>query len=210
MCTIYAVDGSNNVASAQLTIRGVSVNVSPSTVVLHVGDTQEFEATGGTKEYIWTSSDNSVGTVEPTGGLVTFTAISEGTTTLTVTDNDNYTGSATVTVVAAAGSAVIVLPNSVSVEKAQTYQFSASGGTDTYSWGISDPNVGSIDPGGLFTAAKKVGSATVTATDTDGNVGTATVAVVDSPITISPDSITVTVGTQMTFVGTGGTGAYWW
>ena len=207
---VYAVDGSNNTGSALLTIRGVSLTISPTSAVLHVGDTLTFEATGGTEFYTWTSSDTSVGTVETTGTSVTFTAIGVGTTMITVTDGDGAAATATVTIAAGVGGTILVLPGSVSVEKAETYQFTASGGTESFLWDISNPYVGSIDSTGLFTAGKNSGTATITATDAGGSVGTATVTVVDSPVNISPDGASLAVNATLKFIGTGGLGAYWW
>jgi hypothetical protein len=207
---VYAVDGSNNTGSALLTIRGVSLTISPTSAVLHIGDILAFEATGGTEDYAWTSSDTSVGTVGTTGTSVTFTAVGVGITTITVTDGDGATATATVTIAAGVGGTVLVLPESVSVEKAETYQFTASGGTESFLWDISTPYVGSIDGTGLFTAGKNSGTATITATDTGGSTGTATIAVVDSPVSISPDGASIAVNASLKFIGTGGLGTYWW
>ncbi len=209
---IKATDGSDNVGTAQLTIRDISITVSPSVVALDAGDTQEFEALGGTEEYSWVSSDTSVGTVEATGSIVTFTAVGEGATTITVTDSDNFTGSAKITVLLAdTTGTVVVSPTSVSVAKEGTYQFAAAGGIGTtYTWTISDPSLGTVSSDGLFTAGKNSGSATITATDPVGNVGTATVAVINETISIAPSSPTLTVGGTVQLVGTGGTSLYWW
>jgi plastocyanin len=213
-CTISATDGSGNVGTAQLIIKGISVGISPSEVTLSIGNTITFTATGGSGSYRWTSSDTAVGTVSATTGTsVTFTAVSAGTTTVTVTDTDGSSAAAVATVLTAGGGgvgALILIPDSISLEKGETYQFAAYGGSEVYVWSIDDSNIGSIDSAGLFTAGTNIGSAVITVTDSLGATDTATVTILDSPISISPSTATIAIGSNLTLVGSGGLGTFWW
>ncbi len=47
---------------------------------------------------------------------------------------------------------ITVYPNSALLAVGETQQFTVSGGTAPYSWSLTDPTVGNIDGGGLFTA----------------------------------------------------------
>ncbi|WAI00520.1 NosD domain-containing protein [Methanogenium organophilum] len=81
-----------------------SISVSPETAEVTEGEGQQFTATALDQDdhtmdgvvFTWTSSDETVGTVNETGY---FTALSAGTTTLTAA-NETVEGEATVTVIA--------------------------------------------------------------------------------------------------------------
>jgi hypothetical protein len=81
-----------------------------------------------------------------------------------------------------------VIPPIANVAVGATRTFTASGGTAPYAWTSSDTTVGTIDSGsGLFTGIA-AGATTITATDSEGFTGTATVNVVvtSAPLMIDP------------------------
>ena len=104
-----------------------------------------------------------------------------------------------------------------------TVQFSASGGSGTYNWSVSETSKGNISPtsGNLttYTATHVAGNNTVTLTDSAGRSVTALVTYTatgstnSTPATlkISPTSLTFNnAAYEGTFTATGGTGSYRW
>ena len=80
-----------------------TIEVEPPTATLYVGDTEQFTATAYDQYgaempdivFAWSSSDETVGTVDETTGL--FSALAVGTTTITATSG-TVSGTASVTV----------------------------------------------------------------------------------------------------------------
>ncbi|MFB3897488.1 MAG: choice-of-anchor X domain-containing protein [bacterium] len=90
---------------------------------------------------------------------------------------------------------VVAPPNDMNVNPGETVQFTASGGTEPYTWSVitvSGTNVGSISTTGLFTAGPGLGTCTVRATDSGlktGDSGTISVVATSAPIYIEPQSV---------------------
>jgi len=107
--TVSATGDGGVSGTADVTVTEVpvlnTIEVSPSSATLYVGETQEFTATGKdqygdpieTGAITWASSDTHVGTISETG---LFTAVGSGATTVSATSGD-VVGTATVTVEAA-------------------------------------------------------------------------------------------------------------
>ncbi len=95
----YTATCSVEVTAATIAVTGVSVN--PSSISLVEGNTQQLTATiapnNATNQNVtWSSNDNNIATVSPTG-LVT--AVAAGNTTITVTTEDGgYTADCAITV----------------------------------------------------------------------------------------------------------------
>jgi len=181
-----------------------SVDVTPATQSLVVGQTAQYTATGViehgshpssssnvTDQVTWSSSNPAVATVSSTGMA---TAVSAGSATISATMAGATGGSATLTVTSSgggtAGGALIslaIIPGTQSVASPkQTSQFIAIGTTSSgatedltsqVTWGSSSAEVATITPGGLATAVS-VGTSTITAIATNSNntvvTGTAT------------------------------------
>lgn len=171
-----------------------SVEVTPATAELGIGDTQQFEAEvtavgGASVDVTWSSSDEAVATVDD-DGLVT--AVAEGIATITATSdfNASVSGSATVTVAEDAPvdavTSVEVSPNPAGVLVGQTTQLSeelqvtGSPSLDV-TWSSSNEAVATVSSSGLVTGVAP-GEATITATSvaTPAVSGSATVLV--SPV----------------------------
>ena len=165
-----------------------SVVVTPSTATLvTLGATVQLQATArdasgnpiADKTFTWSSSDESLATVDASG-LVT--AIASGTATITAT-TDAINGTAIVNVSEAVDQVVVTPETSTLASFGQTVQLTASGrdasgvpiAGKTFTWSSSNRSVATVDASGLVTAVAN-GSATVTAT-TDGVSGTADVVV---------------------------------
>ncbi len=165
--SVSAMDVNGDVGtSGAITVTAVAINPAAST--LTVGDTVQLTASGGAAPYSWSSSDATIASVNASG-LVT--ALAVGAVTITAVDANGSSGAASVTVNAAVP-VVTVTPNTATVATGASLQFTAAGGLAPYSWALSNPGAGRIDPvSGLFTAGDEPASTTVLATDADGHVG---------------------------------------
>ena len=187
----------------------VSVGVSPWSGSVAVGATlslsaEAYDANGrpvAGAEFSWSSSDESVATVDAEG-LVT--GVAEGTATITAT-TDDISGSAEISVfVPSVPVSVTVSPSTGSVAVGATLSMSAQAfdangrvvADPQFSWSSSDESAATVDASGLVTGVAE-GTATITAT-TDGVSGSAEISVFvpDVPVSVrvSPSSGSVTVG----------------
>jgi len=204
-----------------------NVIVSPSTISVVKGNTQQFTAVvNGTNNppqtVTWTVTNGHTGTSISTSGLLTV-ASSETSTSLTVratsTFNTSRYNTATVTVTnpVATVTSVVVSPDSVSVTKGTTKQFTATVSGDnnppqTVIWTVQNAHTGtSISTSGLLTIATNESSTSLvvraTSTHDNSKFGTATVTVLDPPptvttVVISASSLTITRGQQLQFTAT--------
>ena len=100
--TATAKDGSGKKGTCSITVNQLvtSISVSPNSVTLKEGETQQLSVTispssASNKSLTWSSSNSSVASVS-SSGLVT--AVAEGTVTITATDGSNIKASCSVTV----------------------------------------------------------------------------------------------------------------
>ena len=110
-------------------------------------------------------------------------------------------------------SAIAVVPPSVTLVKGATQTFTATGGTESYTWSVGDTSLGSIGVStGVFTAGTTAGTVRVLATDTAGAGGSGAVTITSSTITVTPAVVTipntVTLPFTQTFTASGGTSPY--
>jgi plastocyanin len=183
------------------------VQVIPSNVNVNQGDTLTFSAVGGSTPYSWTISATSIGSIIASTGVFTATNTT-GTATITAQDAVGDTGTATVNVVILA-TALTVTPFNVQVNKGDTLTFVASGGSAPYSYSLSATSIGNIVAStGDFTASTIAGSATVTAIDSRGISGTATVTVLADTLIFTPAAVVANTATSTIFNVSGGTGAF--
>jgi uncharacterized protein YjdB len=194
LCLITALIGCGNPSGLD------SVQVSPGSQSLTVGQTAQFTATGTygnakhpstaniTSGVNWTSTNPSVATVNASGMV---TAAGPGTTTIVASAtafNGPVSSSASVTVTGSAASATVVsivsisvIPGSQSVSSPnQTSQFIAIGTTSSgatvnltnqVAWSSSSTQIATISAAGLATAVGK-GTATITALYSNSPGGT--------------------------------------
>src|SRR5438876_6640205 len=191
------------------TVPVASVTVTPATASLVVGGTVQLTATpkdaNGNpltgRTIVWSSSDNTIATVNGSGlitgagagGPVTITATSEG-----------QSGTATVTVSLAPVASVTVTPSSANVAITGTVQLTATpkdanGNPLTgraISWSSSNNAIASVNGSGLVTGVAAGGPVTITATS-EGQSGTASITVAGAPVasvTVTPASASVQAG----------------
>ena len=155
-----------------------SIEVSPASVTLDIGGEQQFVADAydqyddGMPDIVftWTSSSETVGTVDGAG---LFTAIAAGVTTITAND-DGVTGSASVTVTSPAPTptpspspapapvltVITVSPARAALNVGETQQFTAAAYDQDHremrdidlEWTGGDETVGTVNRAGVFAA----------------------------------------------------------
>lgn len=142
----------------------------PDAVTVAIGTTQAFQGSGGTPPYSYTLVGGT-GTIDASSGLYQAPG-SPGNATLKISDAVGSSIQVTVTV----NGRLSIQPASITITAAsgQTYAFSGKDGALNYRYSVlSGP--GSIRSGGVFTAGKASGTATVQVTDRQGATATATV-----------------------------------
>jgi hypothetical protein len=171
------------------TTGGGPITVSPATVQVALGSTQQFSASGQST-VSWTASAGSISSTGLFKAPATMPASS--TVTITASGTNNQKGSATVTLTAGStgGGPITVSPSTAQVTLGGTQQFTASG-QSTVSWAAS---AGGISPTGLFQAPAAMPSSstvTVTVSGTNNQSASATVTLVNSSATPTIGSISL-------------------
>jgi len=209
-------EGQSGTAAVNVTLAPVaSVTVAPSTANIAITGTVQLTATpkdaNGNpltgRAISWSSSDNTIGTVNGSG-LVT--GVAAGSVAITAT-SEGKSGTASVTVAGAPVASVTVTPASASVQAGQTQQLTATlkdaNGNiltgRTVTWSSNNTSVATVSSSGLVTA-KVAGSATITATS-EGKSGTSALTVTPVPVasvTVAPASASVAVGATLQLTAT--------
>ncbi len=170
-------DGSNITATCNVEVRiyANEVNLNKHGTSIYAGGTEQLTAQvlpedASIKTVTWSSSNTNVATVNQ-NGLVTAKKVGNAIVTATATDGSGVSGSCVVTVTGI---------TNISLNKSSTSIY--VGGTETLTatiipsdvinktltWSSSNTNVATVNQNGLVTA-KALGTATITATATDGS-----------------------------------------
>jgi hypothetical protein len=187
--------------------------ISPPTVLVPVGQTQQFTAVGGTGfGYTFSFQGPSGGNVNATG-LYTAGPVGSVIDTVTVTDAAGVTASATVQVGAGNNTtALSITPTSASAPPRGQRTFTANGGVPPYSFGFaSNASNATVTGSGVYSAGSKGNVIDVVRlTDSVGSTAQATITV-GAGITIAPASPAVPPNGSVSFTATGGSGTgYTW
>ncbi|HEV7381939.1 MAG TPA: Ig-like domain-containing protein, partial [Dyadobacter sp.] len=203
----------------------VSVAVTPAADSVIVGFTKQLKATltpayPSNNAVSWTSSDNSIATVSPTG-LVT--GVATGTANIIVTTQDGAkTAQSTIRVTPVIYVSGVVIDSTTSIGLGTSKNLiatvlPANAINKKISWSSSDTTVARINSSGLVTGLK-LGSTTITVTSEDGSktatsvltVGTTVVAnncggpTIGSFIADSPQSVNMWTSTVTTAIDISG------
>ena len=172
-------DGTDLSASCVVTVTpklAESISLDREELTLERGASERltatvYPATADDRSVRWTSSDESVATVDA-GGIVT--AISAGTATVTATTNDgtDLFASCVVTVTPKLAESISLDRDELTLERGMSERLTATvlpsdADNRSVTWASSDEDVATVDAGGIVTAIS-AGTATVTATTNDG------------------------------------------
>ena len=171
--TVTTEDGGKT-ATCKVTVKPNLVSeITLAALAIYVGESKAITATvkpddATNKALTWTSSDETVATVDATG-KVTGKKIGTATITATAQDGSGVSGSCTVTVLSHVKK-VTVTPANLTLGQNKSYTLKATvevfgSGTDTgVTWTSSDTTIATVDATGKVTATDKVGTVTITAT----------------------------------------------
>jgi hypothetical protein len=189
------------------------LTITPLEPQMVAGSQLDFNADGGTPPYVFAVTSGT-GLINSSSGLYTASDQPESAA-VEVTDQKGRTTQTPVTI---KPSALALSPNSVSIFQGTSIQITGSGGTLNYS-------TGSVNGGGVLTKTSDT-TWNFTAGSLPGDIGDWAVTVSDSSIpvknafsyihvnavpgvlTISPDTITLTLNNTFTFSAGGGTPPY--
>lgn len=202
------------------------ITVTPATVMLAAGATQQLMVTGSysdgstkdlTNSASYVSSAPAVATVSASGGLVA--AVATGTATITASDGgQNATATVTVPAPVVTLTSIAVTPATIPLSVNGTQQLTVTGTysdastknlTSTSSFAVSASSaagVATVSAAGLVTAGTVGGTATITATNS-GKTASASVTVTKPAlvsIAVTPASVSLNIGAtqQLSVKGT--------
>ena len=210
--------GDDSEANIGLDPTVTSVEVTPSSSTIDVGETVEFSATvtyGNDfidSDVNWSSSDESVAMVSASSDAVV-TGIAKGNATIRATSNKDTSKSASAAVTIGSVidvKSISVLPASVSIDVGEAIKLTVTvtysdGSTDSnVIWSSSNGSVATVSPTGVATGIAP-GNITITVISNRDASKTATsqVTVVGvSSVTITPPSSILEIGETVTLTGT--------
>lgn len=218
--TVLVTDSKDRTAEAAVTVVDM-LKLSPQMVTTGIGGVINFSISGGLGPYTVTLDNTTIGIENHPGDSTPdfdFTAAAEGTETITVNDNGGQSVSTQVTIINITTPDLTVTPATAEVLAGKKYSFLVSGGTPDYTYALTLPKSGSIDQTVPTSATTVVytappspftGQDTITVTDSNSTVVTATIYVVDELLTISPASQVLPAGWEGSpFTVTHGTPPY--
>ncbi len=161
----------------KVNIPTTGVTVTPTNQTINVGNTFTITPTvtpdnATDKSVIWTSSDDTIATVDDKG---TVTALMEGTATITATTNDGgFTASCVITVIKreerVTGITVTPISKTANVGEiffVTPYITPVDAEDKSVTWSSSNPSIAIVDSIGKVKALRE-GNVTITATTNDG------------------------------------------
>ena len=152
------------------------ISLDKTSLTLHGNESQQLTATvlpaDASQELTWTSSDESVATVSQSG-LVSAVAPGNAVITATTTDGTDLSASCNVTVLHVQAESIQLNVTTAGLNEGSTLQLTATVLPEdcdikTVIWESNNPSVATVDSNGLVTT-HSVGTATITATTTDGS-----------------------------------------
>ena len=196
--TITATTNYWTTATCQVNVNptlATSISLNQNTMNLSVGSSQNLTATvlpatASNKTVTWTSSDESIATVDA-NGKVTGIATGLATITATTSDGSNLSASCAVTVTQVTASSIRLDKTELEMNIGETYKLTAtvlpSGASQRVTWTSSDPSIARVVGGTVY--AQDWGECLITARTLDGINLTA-----DCLIMVNPEGQTPTTG----------------
>ena len=196
---VIVVDNTGISAEAVIEVTGV-VLITPASVTLAPGATQQFVSSGGTGTITWLADKGEI----DSSGL--YTAPSDiGTYTITARDDAGNEATASVTV----GNVPVITPAMAWLGKGKSNRFSVVGGTAPYSWSATAGTIGTAGSSLTYKAPGVSGEVTVTVTDALGQESEAIV-YVDLELKATREEIFLKPGETARVAVTGGIPSFDW
>lgn len=211
--TITAVSVADEAVKAEVSVTvttsATGVSIDKESVALKKGESAALTATvapedASDKEVVWSSSDETVATVDAQGVV---TAVKTGAATMTATHASGLSATCEVTVTTPAES-ITVDKEALALRKGETAALVATVGPEdaddkTVAWSSSDEAVATVDAEGVVTAVKS-GTATITAADVEGHTASCEVSVTTpaAGVTLDFEDVTVVKGQTVTLTAT--------
>lgn len=198
---VKVTDSNSNTAFSTISVYE-TLEISDATVSVAETNNFTFTASGGVPPYAY-SVPLGAGSIGAATGIFTAPGVSVSTTIVRVTDSIGNISDSVVTT----NPDISIEPSSFTMVTSGTKTFTASGGSENYSWSMVSGS-GSIDAvTGEYTAPVLNGSAVIRASDSLGNTSTVNITI-NSSLTISPSTKTVLTNSTRTFTSTGGVPPY--
>ena len=187
-----------------------SITLSEDDITISEGETQTLVATvlpadASDKRVTWSSSNNSIATVDDVGNV---TAVAEGTCTITCTSQADTSISASCSVEVpppVAVESVSVSPSTAEIYVGGTTQLTATvlpadASDKRVTWSSSDNSIATVDNSGLVTGIAQ-GSVTITCSATDGSGVSDSCIVNVSPVLVPVEGITLSQNSLSLYIG---------
>ena len=200
--TISVSDANLITASINISIDVLPLSVTPANIVMGLNQSLQLSPTGGDNRYSWSSDNTGVADVDQNGYL---SAISVGNTIINLVDGVNQSTTASVAV----RDLTLTIPNNTITIGDPSMTLTVYGGLEPYTWRSSDANKAQISSDGILTPIA-AGNVTITATDTDGILKSATITINDPVLVVNNNNLLLGIGDSYNIVATGGTGNYSW
>jgi hypothetical protein len=214
--TIKGTRTSDGTAICCATVTLAPLSVSPATLTLYAGQTQQFSVAAGgatVPTVTWTMTPTTVGTLTAAGLYTAPSSISANQTitiTATNTANSAETVNGTLTLIPVAVSALSPSTVSLQINQTQTFTATVTGTSNqTLNWTLSPSGAtsGSVSSAGVYNAPSTIPSSktvTITATSAADSTKSSSVQITLIPDTlaISPTSAILTAGQSQQFTAT--------
>ncbi|MDH5257905.1 MAG: S8 family serine peptidase, partial [Gammaproteobacteria bacterium] len=201
----------NLIAVENIEINIPLLNVTPSAIVLNIGQSIDLEVTGGTSPYRYASLDETVAMISSDGFV---TALREGSVNISITDAEGQMNVATITV----GPNLYIDVQREIIAVDGTMKIIVGASTGSLTWASSDSSVLAVDEYGEI-VAKRAGKVKVSVMDEEGRTGNVILevrdikilaAVSDSLFAPASEASTIIVGGELQLKATGGSTPYLW
>ncbi len=179
-----------------------ALSIRYASKTIDVGKTFQFTATGGSGKYTWRTGNTSVATVDSTGKV---TGKAAGNTYLYCRDT---AGSEVKCLLKITGAPLSIRYSSKTIDVGKPFQFTATGGSGSYTWRVGNTSVAAVDSTGKVTG-KAAGNTYLYCKDSAGAEVKCLLKVI-APLSIRYSEKTVSVGASFQFTATGGSGTYTW
>lgn len=199
---ISAVDADGFSVSKEFTILPAPLTVNQSNLTLAIGDTSQLVLSGGAGNYRWSSTDESIITVDNTG-LVTAVALGSSEIHVSDSNGDN------VTIVVQVKNIGLAVATTRLLVTDPAMLIAVSGGSEPYTWVVSNTNIASVDNLGWITPVAP-GLVTVTVTDSNSMSAAIDITIDATALSITPANVILDINQSQQFTALGGDKNYSW